>query len=208
MWTRLYSSVVYICGSPNFNVKLYSSEFTEKFTLSEYSYCEQVYLTFTYGSTNIVKVTWQPGCIGLLLLTESIRMIRPLLLFTLGFLRLDSWPHKLWLNEDRDPLVRWLRRTHSKGWWRRSNYQHRSTDLSMSYISLYRTEVLQEQLLHPYHLQRVQGLSPSDYSPPEKCHRLFSNEVRCGRDGIKNLQNQRLCADQNLHDTIQTSAYD
>lgn len=72
--------------------------------------------------------------------------------------------------------------------------------------------VLHEQLLYPYHMQRVQGLSPADFPPRENFCRwflaqianplfvssvLFTDEATFGRDGITNFHNDHVWADRN-----------
>lgn len=78
--------------------------------------------------------------------------------------------------------------------------------------------VLHEQSLYPYHLQRVQGLSPADYPPRANFCRwfiaqtanprfvssvLFTDEATFGRDGITNLHNMHVWSDENPHGTLE-----
>lgn len=76
-------------------------------------------------------------------------------------------------------------------------------------------EILHEQLLHPYHLQRVQPLKPQDLQPrvqfcewmQRKCRQnrsflrrvLFTDEAGFTRDGIINFHNTHVWADENPH---------
>lgn len=81
--------------------------------------------------------------------------------------------------------------------------------------------VLSEQLLHPYHVQRVQALSPAtDYGPRvnfcrwflRKCADdvnfgsmiLFTDEAGFRRDGIVNFRNGHVWADENPHAIVQS----
>lgn len=79
-----------------------------------------------------------------------------------------------------------------------------------SHVTAWR--VLHEQLLYPYHIQRVQGLSPADYPPRDNFCRwfvgqtanplfvssvLFTDEATFGRDGITNFHNVHVWADRN-----------
>lgn len=76
-------------------------------------------------------------------------------------------------------------------------------------------KVLQEQLLHLYHLQCGQSLSPFDHSPQENicwwfiaqtANLLFVSSILFTVEatfGITNLHNQHLYTDQNPHGTIQ-----
>lgn len=74
-------------------------------------------------------------------------------------------------------------------------------------------EILHEQLLHPYHLQRVQALKPQDFQPrlefcewlQMKCRQdrffldkvLFTDEAGFTREGIVNFHNSHVWADVN-----------
>lgn len=76
-------------------------------------------------------------------------------------------------------------------------------------------EILQEQLLKPYHLQRVQALKPQDFQPRAqfcewmqmKCRQngeflqkiLFTDEAGFTRDGIVNFHNNHVWAEENPH---------
>jgi hypothetical protein len=78
--------------------------------------------------------------------------------------------------------------------------------------------VLREQLLYPYHLQRVQALTASDYparlqfcqwllqrcivQPPFLSSILFTDEAGFCRDGIINFHNNQLWANVNPHGTM------
>lgn len=80
--------------------------------------------------------------------------------------------------------------------------------------------ILKEQLLHPYHMQKVQGLSIDDYPVRiqfctwllEKVNQthdfttsiLFSDEAGFRRDGPINLHNLHIYADENPHGIRQT----
>jgi hypothetical protein len=80
--------------------------------------------------------------------------------------------------------------------------------------------LLREHQLYPYHLQCLQALSPADYPArvifcrwflqqcgmnPNFTAVVFKDEVTFTRDGIKNLHNQHVWVDINLHTTIQSS---
>lgn len=86
---------------------------------------------------------------------------------------------------------------------------------NVDHMTAWRT--IHDQLLYPYHLQRVQGLSPADYPQRETFCRwfihqsanplfirtvLFTDEATFGRDGITNLHNQHVWADENPHATF------
>lgn len=80
--------------------------------------------------------------------------------------------------------------------------------------------ILHDNLLYPYHLQRVQALSVEDYAPRlrfctwflNKCNLnhsfhssvLFTDEAGFTRDGIINFHNNHLWADENPHGIIQS----
>ena len=79
--------------------------------------------------------------------------------------------------------------------------------------------LLREQQLHPYHLQRVQGLTPGDYAPRVTFCRwllqqadnptfltkiLFTDEATFARNGITNYHNDHLWAEENPHGRIIT----
>lgn len=80
--------------------------------------------------------------------------------------------------------------------------------------------VLQEQLLHPYHFQKVHAMSPNDYPARlEYCNWflqkqredntfisrvLFSDESGFSRDGVINSHNLHFWAEENPHVIIQT----
>lgn len=75
--------------------------------------------------------------------------------------------------------------------------------------------VLHEQLLYPYHMQRVQALKPQDLPRREafcrwlvlKCERnaefiqkiLFTDEAGFTRDGVVNFHNNHIWAEENPH---------
>lgn len=79
--------------------------------------------------------------------------------------------------------------------------------------------ILKSQLLYPYHIQRVQGLSPRDFRPrSELCHWflrkialiplflskiLFTDEAGFSREGIFNYHNNHFWADVNPHEISQ-----
>lgn len=79
--------------------------------------------------------------------------------------------------------------------------------------------ILKEQLLHPYHLQRVQALGPADFparlafcnwflqkhirSPAFVSSVIFTDEATFSRDGIVNLHNQHVWSDENPRDVFQ-----
>lgn len=76
-------------------------------------------------------------------------------------------------------------------------------------------EILHEQLLYPYHIQRVQALKPQDLLPraqfcewmQRKCHQdrfflnkvLFTDEAGFTREGIVNFHNNHVWAEENPH---------
>lgn len=78
--------------------------------------------------------------------------------------------------------------------------------------------VLHEQLLHPYHIQRVQSLTPADYPARvnfcnwyvnQTANDMFSalvmytDEATFMKDGIKNVHNNHVWADGNPHAIIE-----
>jgi hypothetical protein len=81
-------------------------------------------------------------------------------------------------------------------------------------------DILKEQLLHPYHIQKVHAMSEADYAPRvEFCtaflerqrtnptfisHVLFTDEAGFTRDGIINCHNMHIWSDENPHAIIQT----
>lgn len=81
-------------------------------------------------------------------------------------------------------------------------------------------ETLKEQLLHPYHVQKVHGMSPEDYPARLdyanwflQIHRennnfsgiiLFTDEAGFTRDGIINSHNLHIWAEENPRAIIQT----
>lgn len=74
-------------------------------------------------------------------------------------------------------------------------------------------EILHEELLYPYHLQRVQALKPQDFLPrvefcqwmQMKCHQdrhfldkvLFTDEAGFTREGVVNFHNNHIWLDEN-----------
>lgn len=76
-------------------------------------------------------------------------------------------------------------------------------------------EILQEQLLHPFHYQKVQALNPEDpvarfnfcrtirnlHNGDQNFTRsiLFTDEAGFGRDGLINLHNEHYWSDENPH---------
>ncbi|KAJ4435156.1 hypothetical protein ANN_23732 [Periplaneta americana] len=78
--------------------------------------------------------------------------------------------------------------------------------------------LLKEYQLYPYHLQRVQALSPADYparvrfcqwflqqcgvNPNFPALVLFTDEAQCTRDGITNFHNQHVWAYENPRATV------
>lgn len=89
---------------------------------------------------------------------------------------------------------------------------------NLSHMSVWR--LLREQQLYPYHLQRVQALSPADYparlmycqwflqqcgvNPNFGAVVLFTDEATFTRDGIQNFHNQHVWADTNPNATVET----
>lgn len=76
--------------------------------------------------------------------------------------------------------------------------------------------ILREQLLYPYHLQRVQGLTPADFGPrvtfctwyrqmvaTEGFVIMFTDEAALGKDGIINFHNDHMWSDLNPHATYE-----
>jgi hypothetical protein len=80
--------------------------------------------------------------------------------------------------------------------------------------------ILCEQLLHPFHIQRVQALNPNDYEPRRqfcqwflrKSRRipnfasliLFTDEASFSKDGYVNFHNAHEWADENPHSIFQS----
>lgn len=80
--------------------------------------------------------------------------------------------------------------------------------------------VLHDQMLYPYHVQRVQGLQPTDYHPrrnffqwflrmdaenPQFLSRiLFTDEAGFTKDGIFNFHNTHVWADENPHSIMES----
>ena len=78
--------------------------------------------------------------------------------------------------------------------------------------------VLQEQFLRPFHLQRVHNLEPVDYAPRvqfsqwylEQCQMhptfpssvLFIDEATFARVGVFNMHNSHVWSDDNPHSTV------
>jgi hypothetical protein len=78
--------------------------------------------------------------------------------------------------------------------------------------------ILREQSLYPYHIQRVQDLTPPDHRERVVyCHRilakyavnprfvantLFTDEAGFTRDGIVNFHNTHVWVDDNPHTTV------
>lgn len=92
-----------------------------------------------------------------------------------------------------------------------------SKDLNVSHSTVWRT--LHENLLYPYHLQRVQGLLERDFEPRLQFCRwalvqlatvlnflssvLFTDEANFNRDGITNFHNNHIWATENPHGLVQ-----
>lgn len=80
-------------------------------------------------------------------------------------------------------------------------------------------QVLKENLLWPYHIQRVQGLLPADFQPRiqfcewylQQCAEnrefemrvIFSDEASFSRDGIFNYHNSHVWAFENPHEIVE-----
>ena len=93
-----------------------------------------------------------------------------------------------------------------------------AADVGVSHATVWRT--LHEQLLYPYHIQRVQALIDRDHAPRvefcrwllEECARnplfmrmiLFTDEVQFTRDAIMNFHNNHIWADENPHAIVQS----
>ena len=93
-------------------------------------------------------------------------------------------------------------------------------DIGANHVSVW--QVLKEQQLHPYHLQKVQALSPIDFPPRINFSRwfvhrcrlqpqfpryvLFTDEATFNREGILNSRNNHIWADENPH-TIRQSKF-
>lgn len=91
----------------------------------------------------------------------------------------------------------------------------RMNDISFSVV----WRILREQLLHPFHIQRVQALNPNDYGPRrEFCqwllqklrrfpdfssHILFTDEASFSKDGYVNFHNEHEWMEENPHSVIQ-----
>ncbi|KAJ8954921.1 hypothetical protein NQ318_016861 [Aromia moschata] len=85
-----------------------------------------------------------------------------------------------------------------------------STQLNASKTILHK--VLKEQLLHPYHLQKVHEMIPEDFSQCslqtgywisiETINILFTYEASFTKNGITNLHNAHVWADENPHATV------
>lgn len=99
-----------------------------------------------------------------------------------------------------------------------SNHPEKSTrELGVQFRTSKDTiwNILKEQQLHPYHVQKVQALLPEDYprrvefcqTLVEKCENdnnfvkniLFTDEAKFSRAGIVNLHNTHIWADENPH---------
>lgn len=79
-------------------------------------------------------------------------------------------------------------------------------------------KILRNQLLYPYHLQRVQALVPADFhsrtgfcqwlmnervcDPMFVSKILFTDEASFSRDGINNFHNNHIWAEENPHATL------
>lgn len=88
-----------------------------------------------------------------------------------------------------------------------------SRDLQVSHMTVWR--VLREQLLCPYHIQRVQALLPTDFEPRirfcqwflDTCIEnpeftsvvLFTDEAKFSREAITNFHNNHIWTDANPH---------
>lgn len=85
--------------------------------------------------------------------------------------------------------------------------------MNVSHVRVW--EIVNEQLLHPYHRQKVQELGPDDYAPRvefcewflQQCTQepqfpkfvLFSDEAVFTREGIFNSRNSHVWAEENPH---------
>ena len=92
-------------------------------------------------------------------------------------------------------------------------------NMGVNHVSV--RQVLHEQLLHPYHLQKVQVLGPNDFAPSVDFCRwslhacieepdfpnyvLFTDECICTREGIFNSRNSHIWAEENPHATFNRS---
>jgi hypothetical protein len=80
--------------------------------------------------------------------------------------------------------------------------------VGISHWTVWRT--LQENLLHRYHIQRVQSLSPNDFAITENSlfHAtiLMTDECCFTRDGILNYHNKHHWADANPHAIYQMNS--
>lgn len=79
--------------------------------------------------------------------------------------------------------------------------------------------ILNDELLHPFHVQKVQGLLPADYHPrvnycqwllgkcaenPQFCSRvLFTDEAGFTRNGMFNYRNEHVWSHENPHAIVQ-----
>ena len=90
--------------------------------------------------------------------------------------------------------------------------------VGVSHFVVHRT--LKEQLLYPYHVQRVQALTPTDFAPRQNFCEWFlqkingdanflsrilaTNEATFPRDGIVNFYNLHSYAEENPHQIVQS----
>ena len=91
------------------------------------------------------------------------------------------------------------------------------TNFNISHQTIWR--ILKEQLLHPYHIQRVQALLPRDYPPRTAfaqwylhmltannsfCSKiLFTDEANFSKNAIMNFHNNHSWADENPHEIVE-----
>lgn len=91
-------------------------------------------------------------------------------------------------------------------------------ELNVSHCTVFR--ILKEQMLYPYHIQRVQALLPRDFLPrlifcqwiiqmitqaPQFLSRiLFTDEASFSRESIRNFHNNHIWADENPHEIAES----
>src|SRR5678816_2810305 len=90
--------------------------------------------------------------------------------------------------------------------------------LHVSHSTVFR--VLKNQLMYPYHIQRVQALVPTDFparvalcrlmqqkiadNPHHLAEILFTDEANFSRDAISNFHNNHIWADENPHAIVES----
>ena len=93
-----------------------------------------------------------------------------------------------------------------------------AANVNISHPTVFR--ILKNQLLYPYHIQRVQALLPGDYpqrmafcrwlqqkigrNPQFLSKILFTDEANFSRNAIMNFHNNHIWADENPHEIIES----